>query len=273
MISPRTTESGVSRERRHRATPGSGFCASREQIEALLSHATKSRLSPVQLVEHLAEIERRQREARNLASRTKKATVGTHTTMDRFEWGHLRKIDRVLCEDILGLGFVGRRENVLFRGPSGVGKTMLAQNVWLAALAAGMTVCFTNVASALADLLKQESLPAVERRMKRYTSVDLLVCDELGYVPVDTRAVDLFFQIISRRHEKASTIISTNLPFKEWGGVLLPSAATRSSGIEPLHPTVSRPPSRGFASPSTPERAVAKIGLLDRPLNRAKRVE
>ena len=201
-----------------------GFCASREQIEALLSHATKSRLSPVQLVEHLAEIERRQREARNLASRTKKATVGTHTTMDRFEWGHLRKIDRPLCEDILGLGFVGRHENVLFRGPSGVGKTMLAQNTCLAALAAGMTVCFTNVASALADLLKQESLPAVERRMKRYTSVDLLVCDELGYVPVDTRAVDLFFQIISRRHEKASTIISTNLPFKEWGGVF-PGAA------------------------------------------------
>jgi DNA replication protein DnaC len=60
--------------------------------------------------------------------------------------------------------------------------------------------------------------------MRRYTNVDLLVCDELGYVPVDTRAVDLFFQIISRRHEKASTIISTNLPFKEWGAVF-PGAA------------------------------------------------
>ena len=88
-----------------------------------------------------------------------------------------------------------RHENVLFRGPSGVGKTMPAQNVCLAALAAGMTICFTPIVSALADLLKQESLPAVERRMKRYTNVDLLVCDELGYVPVDKRAVDLFFQI------------------------------------------------------------------------------
>ena len=201
-----------------------GFCASREQIEALLSHATKSRLSPVQLVEQLAEIERRQREARNLASRTKKATVGSHTTMDRFDWGHPRKINRPLCEQILGLDFARRHENALFRGPSGVGKTMLAQNTCTAALAAGMTVCFTNVAAALADLLKQESLPAVERRMKRYTSVDLLVCDELGYVPLDTRAVDLFYQIISRRHEKASTVISTNLAFKEWGAVF-PGAA------------------------------------------------
>jgi len=201
-----------------------GFCASREQLEALLSHATANRLSHVQVVELLVEMERRQREARNLATRTKMATVGAHTTMDRFDWSHPRKIDRVLCENVLGLGFVERRENVLFRGPSGVGKTMLAQNVCLAALGAGMTVCFTPVVSALADLLKQESLPAVERRMKRYTNVDLLVCDELGYVPVDKRAVDLFFQIISRRHERASTIISTNLAFKEWGGVF-PGAA------------------------------------------------
>jgi DNA replication protein DnaC len=198
---------------------GLGFCTSREQIEALLSHAITSRLSPVQLLEQLAEIERRQREARNLVSRTRRATIGKHTTIDRFDWGLPRKIDRTLCEQILGLAFVSRCENVLFRGPAGVGKTMLAQNTCTAALAAGMTVCFTNVASALADLLKQESLPAVERRLTRYTNVDLLVCDELGYVPVDTRAVDLFFQIISRRHEKASTIITTNLPFKEWGAV------------------------------------------------------
>lgn len=201
-----------------------GFCASRDQLEALLSHATANGLSAVQVIEHLVEIERRQREARNLATRTRKATVGACTPMDRFEWGHPRRIDRALCEDVLGLGFIERRQNVLFRGPSGVGKTMLSQNVCLAALAAGMTVCFTSVVSALADLLKQESLPAVERRMKRYTNVDLLVCDELGYVPVDKRAVDLFFQIISRRHERSSTIISTNLPFKEWGTVF-PGAA------------------------------------------------
>jgi DNA replication protein DnaC len=109
------------------------------------------------------------------------------------------------------------RSNVLFRGPAGLGKTMLEQNTATAALAAGMTVCFTNVGTALADLLRQESIPAVERRIKRYTNVDLLAFDELGYVPCDARAADLLFQIISRRHEKASTVIATNLAFKEWG--------------------------------------------------------
>ena len=83
---------------------------------------------------------------------------------------------------------------------------------------------FTNLSSALAGLLRQESLPAVERRLRRYTSVDLLICDELGYQPIDARAVDLLFQIISRRHEHASTIITTNLPFKDWSNVF-PGAA------------------------------------------------
>jgi DNA replication protein DnaC len=195
-----------------------GLRASRSQLDALLTHATKNRLSPVQVVEHLVDIERRERDARNLASREKKASVGPHKTMDRFDWDHPTKIDRLLCEEqVLNLAFLKTRSNVLFRGPAGLGKTMLEQNTATAALAAGMTVCFTNVGAALADLLRQESLPAVERRIKRYTSVDLLAFDELGYVPCDARAADLLFQIISRRHEKASTIIATNLAFKEWG--------------------------------------------------------
>ena len=78
--------------------------------------------------------------------------------------------------------------------------------------------------AALADLLKQESLPAFERRLGKYVRPDLLVLDELGYVPCDSRSADLLYSIISRRHEKASTIISTNLAFKQWGTVF-PGAA------------------------------------------------
>ena len=195
-----------------------GLRASRSQLEALLTLATKTRLSPVQVVEHLVDVERRERDARNLEARAKKAAVGPHKTMDLFEWDHPVKIDRALCEEqVLSLAFVRTRTNVLFRSAAGLGKTMLEQNTATAALAAGMTVCFTSVGAALADLLRQESLPAVERRIKRYTRVDLLVFDELGYVPCDARAADLLFQIISRRHEKASTVIATNLAFKEWG--------------------------------------------------------
>ncbi len=119
---------------------------------------------------------------------------------------------------------MARGENVLLRGQSGVGKTMLAKNLGHAALLAGKTVRFTTLAGALADLLQQESLPAFERRLKRYTRPSLLILDELGYLPCDSRAADILYNIISRRHEQRSTVISTNLAFKQWGTVF-PGAA------------------------------------------------
>lgn len=201
-----------------------GLCAPRDALEALLNHATKSRLAPTQLVEQLVALERRQRDARNLAARTKRATIGTTKALDRFDWGFPRSIHRPLYEQLLTLDFAKKGHNVLFRGPSGVGKTTLAQNIGLRALENGKSVRFATLNGVLADLLMQESLPAVERRLRRYTTPDLLVLDELGYLPCDARAGDMLYNIINRRHGKTSTVITTNLPFKEWGAVF-PGAA------------------------------------------------
>jgi DNA replication protein DnaC len=203
---------------------GIGLCASREAILALLAHATKTRSSPAQVVEQVVLLERRERDARNLASRTKKATLGAMKTLDRFDWSFPRVIDRPGYEQHLTLGFLARGHNIIFRGGSGVGKSTLAQNLGQRALENGKSVCFCTVNAALADLLSQESLPAVERRMKRYTTPDLLILDELGYLPCDARSGDLLYSIISRRHERASTIITTNLAYKNWGTVF-PGAA------------------------------------------------
>jgi DNA replication protein DnaC len=201
-----------------------GFRAPRDSLAAFLTHAHKSRLGPTETVEQMLVIERRAREATNLARRTRAATLGTFKPIDRFDWNHPRKIDRTLIERLLGLDFVERGENVLLRGQSGVGKTMLAKALGQAALTRGYTIRFATLAAVLADLLQQESLPAFERRLKRYLHPDLLILDELGYLPCDSRAADLLYNIISRRHEDRATLITTNLSFKQWGTVF-PGAA------------------------------------------------
>jgi len=197
-----------------------GIRASRDSIDAWLTLATKSKNSPAQLVEQLCELERREREARNLARRVKVAALGSPKPLDRFDWHHPRSVDRELYGQLHdSLEFVRRGENVLLRGQAGVGKTTLAQNLGNRALEKGFTVRFCTLAAALADLLRQESIQATDRRLRRYTTPDLLVLDELGYVPCDTRAADLLFQIVSRRHEAKSIVISTNLAFKQWNTV------------------------------------------------------
>jgi DNA replication protein DnaC len=201
-----------------------GFRVRRDALSAFFTHAHKSRLSPTATVEQLVTLERRAREATNLARRTRAACLGKFKSLDRFDWSHPRKIDRSLVEQLLGLDFVARGDNVLLRGPSGVGKTLLSKNLGLAALAAGFSVRFSTLAAALADLLQQESLPAFERRLKRYLLPSVLILDELGYLPCDSRAADILYQIISRRHELRSTIITTNLAFKQWATVF-PGAA------------------------------------------------
>ncbi len=131
-----------------------------------------------------------------------------------------RTIDRELYDELHGtLGFLARGENILFRGQAGVGKSTLAKHLGLAALAKGYTVRFTTLAGALADLLRHESIPAIERRLRRYIQPDLLILDELGYIPCDASAADLLFRIVSKRHESRAVVITTNLSYTQWGTV------------------------------------------------------
>jgi DNA replication protein DnaC len=203
-----------------------GFRVSVQSLRAFFEHATHSRLSPVDVCEKLIEMERRERESRNLAARMRLATLGKFSTLDRFDWNHPRQIDRKLYEGLHGsLDFLDRGDNVLLRGPSGVGKTTLAQNLGLAAISRGHSVRFSSLAALLTDLLRRESLPALERSLRhRYLAPKLLIVDELGYLPCDSRSADLLYNIISRRHETKSVVITTNLPFKQWGTVF-PGAA------------------------------------------------
>jgi DNA replication protein DnaC len=201
-----------------------GIRSSEDTLRAFLKHATQSRLGPVETLEQLAGIEQRERERRNLERRTRSAQLGQTLPLDRFDWSHPRKLDRALVQSLLRLDFIEHGENVLFRGPSGVGKSTLARALGYAALEQGFAVRFSTLAAFLTDLLRQESAPALERRLKRYITPDVLVLDEVGYLPCDSKAADLLYAVIDRRHEQRSTIVTTNLSFKQWGTVF-PGAA------------------------------------------------
>ena len=208
-----------------------GIRAPTGALSALFEEGARHRWATTDAIEKLCALERRERDATNLARREKKATLGTVKSLDRFDWNHPSKLDRDSYEGLLSMSFVEEAENVLLRGASGVGKTMLAQNLGRRALERGHTVRFATLAGCIADLSKQESTPALERRLKQYTRPSLLILDEIGYLPCDSHAADLLFQIVSRRHEQRSTVITTNLSFKQWVDVF-PGAACLTALVD-----------------------------------------
>jgi DNA replication protein DnaC len=209
-----------------------GIRLGKDALRAIVDDMHKRKLSPTQVFELLVEAETKERARRNLERRSRFATLGSMKSIDRFEWDWPKTIDRDLVERLAALDFVDAKQNVLLRGPSGLGKTTLAQNLGQLALQKGKRVRFSTIAAALTDVAKHDGLLAKERRMKRYTQPDLLILDELGYVPHDARSGDILFHIVSQRHERASTIITTNLAYKKWGEVF--------EGATSIHATVDR---------------------------------
>jgi DNA replication protein DnaC len=189
-------------------------------LEALLKEATRAKRSPREVVELLCESERRARDARHMERRQRHSKLGDFVGLDAFDWSHPKSIDRALYEDLLTMDFVARHANVLFRGSVGLGKTTLAKNLGQRALERGYTVRFTTLASMLADVARPDSPMLQARRLRHYTRPDVLIVDEIGYLPFDARAGDVFYNVIAGRHEQRSTIATTNLPFKAWGAVL-----------------------------------------------------
>lgn len=170
------------------------------------------------LLEHEADERRR----RSCERRIKSARVGRFKALVDFDWNWPKVIDRDQIEDLFTLRFMSASDpsNVVFFGPNGIGKSMLAQNLADRALAAGHTVRFTSASEMLNELVAQTSAGALARRLVGYTRPQLLVIDEVGYLSYDSRHADLLFEVINRRADPPkSTIVTTNRIFKEWGQV------------------------------------------------------
>ena len=170
-------------------------------------------------VEELVGIEEQERARRSLERRLKAAKIGRFKPMADFDWTWPRKIDRDLVEDLFHLDFLEEAANVVLVGPSGVGKTTIAQNLAHHAVARGRTVRMALASEMLSDLSSQDGPAALARRMRRYVRPELLVVDEVGYLSYNAHHADLLFDIVNRRNPDRSTVVTTNKPFGEWNEV------------------------------------------------------
>lgn len=204
-----------------------------QELPDLVARATRSRWSPTQLLEELARAESQDRARRSVERRLQRAHLGRFKPMADFDWNWPKSIDRDAVERSLTLTFLDRCENVILVASQGLGKTMIAKNIAHAAALAGKYALFVTASELLLNLNKQETARTLEARLNFFAQPHLLVIDELGYLSYDNRAADLLFQIVSRRYERRSLILTTNLAFADWNTVF-PNAACATALIDRL---------------------------------------
>jgi DNA replication protein DnaC len=200
-------------------------------LDDIIALATKKRWGPTEILEHTAELEEKDRARRGLERRLSRSRLEKFKPMSDFDWNWPTEIDRPLIESLLSLDFLEAARNVVLVAPGGLGKTMIAQNIAHRAVLAGRSVLFISAAQLLLDLNAQESARALDRRLRHYAKVGLLVLDELGFLAFDNRNADLLFQVVSRRYEKKSLVLTTNLAFADWH-TIFPSATSATALVE-----------------------------------------
>jgi DNA replication protein DnaC len=175
-------------------------------------------------VDWLLRVEEQERRRRSLERRLRFAAIGRFKPMADFDWSWPTEIDREAVEELFTFGFMSEKANVVLVGPNGVGKSMISKNLAYQALLRGHRVLFTTASAMLNALAAQDGSLALQRKLKYYCGPELLVIDELGYLSYDNRHADLLFEVVTRRYEVASTVVTTNKAFAEWNQVF-PNAA------------------------------------------------
>ena len=185
------------------------------------------------LLSTLIRWELEERQQRSLERRLNSAKLGRFKPLNEFDWQWPTKIDPSAIQALMQLDFLTDASNIILIGSNGVGKSTLAQNLGYQAVMQGHTVLFTTAANMLSDLAAQDGDNALRRRLKHYARPKLLIIDEIGYLSYSNRHADLLFEIINRRYEQHSTIVTTNRPFGEWAEIF-PNASCVVSLIDRL---------------------------------------
>lgn len=187
-----------------------------ENHEALAAEATRKEWPPLQFLQHIMEGEWNRRHGNRVARRIKQARFPVLKTLDQFDWNWPRKINRPQVQNLFRLEFLKNKGNVLFVGGVGIGKTHLATALGYEACQRDHSVLFATAVDIVNTLAAAQATDRLRLELKRYTRPEILIIDEVGYLPIDKLGSDLLFQVFSQRYERGSTLVTTNKAFKNW---------------------------------------------------------
>jgi len=210
-----------------------------DHAASLLDAATEKAIarqdSPTSLLDGLMREQLRSQLETRARTALRRSAIFPLTTLDAYDFKHPERVDRDLVLRAAALNFVADKTNCVFLGPSGTGKTHLANAIGQLACLRGYRVRFVVAADLVNDLVAGQARNTLLRRLATWASYDLLIVDELGYLSFDARGADLLYQVFNKRYQRASTIVTTNLPFKEWGKLFHNNAAASAIAERLVH--------------------------------------
>lgn len=205
-----------------------------ENFKQAAAHASSKNLDYIAYLENLIEGEVSLKREINIKNRIKNAKFPYRKTLEQYNWSHPSKINKLQIENIFRLDFIEEKKNIIFLGGCGVGKTHLAIALSEKACSKGISVLFSPAIDIVNTLSAAASVNGLDKAVKKFTSPKLLVIDELGYLPIDRLGANLLFQVISKRYETGSILLTGNRAFKEWPKIFDNDSTVTSAVLDRL---------------------------------------